>query len=174
MAVKIRLKKMGRKHRPFFRVCAMDARVPRGGRVIEELGTYDPMIRETDARAILKGERIDYWLGVGAKPTPKVAVLIRKYGAEGSHLEQQQSALEKLAGRVESLKSAATAEAEKAAANRPKPEEKTAEEPAAEATAAEATTDAENSESGGAEPAAGADEAKAESSTADDSAASDS
>ena len=55
MAVKIRMKKMGRKHRPFFRVCAVDSRAPRDGRVIEELGTYDPMVPETDARAILKG-----------------------------------------------------------------------------------------------------------------------
>ena len=78
MAVKIRLKKMGRTHRPFFRVCAMDQRSPRDGRVIEELGTYDPMVPETDARAILKGERIKYWLSVGAQPTPKVGTLIKK------------------------------------------------------------------------------------------------
>ena len=69
MAVRIRLKKMGRKHKPFFRVCATDARTPRDGRVIEELGYYDPMVRDTDARAILNGERIDYWLGVGAQPS---------------------------------------------------------------------------------------------------------
>ena len=50
------MKKMGRKHRPFFRICAMDIRVPRDGRVLEELGTYDPMVPETDARAILNGE----------------------------------------------------------------------------------------------------------------------
>ena len=82
MAVKIRLKKMGRTHRPFFRVCAMDVRAPRDGRVIEELGTYDPMVPETDARAILNGERIDYWIGVGAKATPKVGTLIKKYGKD--------------------------------------------------------------------------------------------
>ena len=44
MAVKIRMKKMGRKHRPFFRICAIDSRNPRDGRVLEELGTYDPMV----------------------------------------------------------------------------------------------------------------------------------
>jgi len=96
VAVRIRLKRMGRRHRPFFRVCAMDARTPRDGRVIEELGYYDPMVKEVDARAILNGERIDYWLGVGAQPTPKVKVLIKKYGAAGTHLEQQQAALERL------------------------------------------------------------------------------
>ena len=58
----------------------MDARAPRDGRVIEQLGTYDTSVPETDARAILKGERIAYWLGVGAQATPKVATLIKKYG----------------------------------------------------------------------------------------------
>ena len=84
MAVRIRLKRMGRTHRPFYRICAMDARAPRDGRVIEELGYYDPMVRETDARAVLNGERIDYWLGVGAQPSDKVKVLIRKYGSSGT------------------------------------------------------------------------------------------
>jgi small subunit ribosomal protein S16 len=87
------MKKMGRKHRPFYRVCAMDIRVPRDGRILEELGTYDPMVRETDARALLNGERIKYWLSVGAQPSDKVSVLIKKYGAEGSHLEAQRLAL---------------------------------------------------------------------------------
>ena len=96
MAVRLRMKKLGRKHRPFFRICAMDSRNPRDGRVIEELGYYDPKVRDTDARVVLKRDRVDYWLGVGAKPTPKVAVLIRKYGTDGSHLEQNAAALEKL------------------------------------------------------------------------------
>ncbi len=74
----------------------MDGRVPRDGRVIEEVGHYDPMVRETDARAVLNGERIDYWLGVGAKPTEKVGVLIKKYGTDGTHLEQQRQAIERL------------------------------------------------------------------------------
>lgn len=99
MAVKIRLKKMGRTHRPFFRVCAMDVRSPRDGRVIEELGTYDPMVPETDARAILNGERIAYWMGVGAQATPKVGTLIKKYGKDGSHLEAQAEAITRLGGR---------------------------------------------------------------------------
>ena len=96
MAVRIRLKRLGRTHRPFFRVCAMDCRSPRDGRAIEELGTYDPMVKDRDARAILNGERIDYWLSVGAQPSDKVKVLIKKYGTNGSHLSQQAEALEKL------------------------------------------------------------------------------
>lgn len=97
MSVRIRLKKFGRKHRPFFRLCAMDVRSPRDGRVLEELGYYDPMVPDTDARAVLNGERIKYWLSVGALPTPKAGVLIKKYGADGTHVAVQKAALEKLA-----------------------------------------------------------------------------
>jgi len=96
VAVRIRMKKLGRKKRPFFRICAVDSRCPRDGRVLEELGTYDPVLPETDARAILKGERINYWLSVGAQPSVNVKVLIKKYGTEGTHLEQQKAALERL------------------------------------------------------------------------------
>lgn len=96
MAVKIRMKKMGRHRRPFFRLCAIDSRAPRDGKVIEELGYYDPILRDVDARAVLKGERIAYWLSVGAQPSENCAVLIKKYGANGTHLEQQKAALEKL------------------------------------------------------------------------------
>ena len=74
----------------------MDARTPRDGRVIEELGYYDPMVPETDARAILRKDRIAYWLSVGAQPTPKVKVLIKKYAIPGTHLAQQKEALERL------------------------------------------------------------------------------
>ena len=97
MAVRIRMKKFGRKRRPFYRICAMDQRSARNGRVIEELGTYDPMVSELDARTVLNNERIAYWLSVGAQPTEKVGVLIKKYGPDGTDLEQQASALERLA-----------------------------------------------------------------------------
>ena len=142
MAVRIRLKKMGRKHKPFFRVCATDARTPRDGRVIEELGYYDPMVRDTDARAILNGERIDYWLGVGAQPSDKVAVLIKKYGSNGTHLEQQKAALEQISNRKQQA-AVAAANAQRALAEKLKAEEeaaaaKKAEEEAAAKAAAEA------------------------------------
>lgn len=99
MAVRIRLKKFGRTHRPYFRLCAVDSRAPRDGRVIEELGHYDPMVAETDARVRLKAERIDYWLGVGAQPSEKASVLIKKYGTGGTHLAAQEAALERLGKR---------------------------------------------------------------------------
>jgi small subunit ribosomal protein S16 len=91
------MKKMGRSHQPFFRICAVDKRSPRDGRVLEELGTYDPRVHETDARAILNAERIDYWLSVGAQPSENVAVLIKKYGTNGTHAPAQKTALERLA-----------------------------------------------------------------------------
>ena len=97
MAVRIRMKKLGRRHRPFYRVCAVDSRRPRDGRVLEELGTYDPMVPDVDARTMLNGERIQYWLSVGAQPSDKVCVLIKKYGVDGTHLEKQKAAMDKLA-----------------------------------------------------------------------------
>ena len=156
------MKKMGRTHRPFFRVCAMDARSPRDGRVIEELGIYDPMVPETDARAILKGERIDYWLSVGAQPTRKVGTLIKKYGTNGTHLTAQEEALARLSGRrsaaIESAKSAA------ASVEMPKPEEPKPEAPAeGEAPSDDAAAEAPAEGEAAAEtPAAEAAEAPAE------------
>lgn len=78
--VKIRMKSMGRKHRPFYRICAIDARAPRDGRAIEELGTYDPMVRETEKRYTIDKDRVQYWLSVGAQPSERVWVLLKKVG----------------------------------------------------------------------------------------------
>ena len=79
MAVRIRMKKLGRKHRPYFRIVAIDSRQPRDGRVLEELGSYDPSVKETDKRVRFKPDRVKYWIGVGAKPSEKCAVLFKKY-----------------------------------------------------------------------------------------------
>lgn len=79
--VVLRLKRFGRRHRPFYRVCAMDRRAPVNGKVIEELGWYDPLAAE-DRMMSLKIDRIDHWLGVGAQPSRTVANLIRKSGAD--------------------------------------------------------------------------------------------
>src|SRR6478609_6552078 len=78
--VRLRMKSFGRRHRPFFRICAMDIRSPRDGRAIEELGHYDPMVRNTEARTVLNVNRIRYWLSVGAQPSEKVAALLKKHG----------------------------------------------------------------------------------------------
>jgi len=82
VAVRIRMKKMGRKHRIYFRIVAIDSRQPRDGRVIEELGTYDPLIPDVDATTTLRPDRIKYWLGVGALPSARCATLFKKYMAK--------------------------------------------------------------------------------------------
>src|SRR6266566_4232903 len=73
------MKQMGRKHRHFFRIVAIDGRQPRDGRVIEELGTYDPEVKNTDERVTLKPTRIKHWLSVGAQPSDNVAIFLKKY-----------------------------------------------------------------------------------------------
>lgn len=78
MAVRIRMKRQGRTHRPYYRICVMDARNKRDGKAIEEVGHYDPMVPDKSARVKLNLERIDYWVSVGAQPSEKVAVLIKK------------------------------------------------------------------------------------------------
>ena len=95
--VRIRMKSLGRRHRPFFRICAMDLRSPRDGRAIEELGHYDPMVRNVQARTVLNVNRIRYWLSVGAQPSHKVQALLNRYGvkkpAPGEPWELPESAL---------------------------------------------------------------------------------
>ena len=78
--VRIRMKSLGRRHRPFFRICAIDSKRPRDGRAIEELGYYDPMSRNPETQTVLEVSRIRYWLSVGAQPSEKVAVLLKKHG----------------------------------------------------------------------------------------------
>src|SRR5918993_3111558 len=80
--VRLRMKSLGRRHRPFFRICAMDLRSPRDGRAIEELGHHDPMVRNVDARTVLNKSRIRYWLSVGAQPSEKVQALLKRHGVK--------------------------------------------------------------------------------------------
>jgi small subunit ribosomal protein S16 len=138
------MKKMGRAHRAFFRVCAFDQNSPRDGRPLEELGTYDPSVSDADARAVLNGERVAYWLGVGAQPSEKVAVLIKKYGKDGTHLSKQQEALAKLSA-PKSIPDPGEP------ASKPK---KPGDEPAAEATPVEAAAAPDMQESAAEAPAA--------------------
>ena len=80
MAVKIRMKMMGRKHRPFFRICAVDSRNPRDGRVLEELGTYDPMVHDTDCPDAVEGRAHRVLAGRRRRSRRiKVRTLIKKY-----------------------------------------------------------------------------------------------
>lgn len=79
MAVKIRLARFGAKKRPFYRIVVADERYPRDGRFLETVGTYNPMVEPSEVT--MKQERIQYWLGQGAKPTSTVNSLIKKQGA---------------------------------------------------------------------------------------------
>ncbi|MBQ2377346.1 MAG: 30S ribosomal protein S16 [Clostridia bacterium] len=78
MAVKIRLKRIGAKKTPFYRVVVADSRYPRNGRFIEEIGYYDPM--KTPAEIKLDNEKVEKWLKNGAQPTETVKSLIAKNG----------------------------------------------------------------------------------------------
>lgn len=78
MAVKIRLRRMGAKKAPFYRVVVADSRYPRDGRFIEEIGTYNPLTEPADI--IIDAEKAQKWLGNGAQPTDTVKVLLKKSG----------------------------------------------------------------------------------------------
>jgi small subunit ribosomal protein S16 len=77
--VKIRLRRLGAKKKPFYRIVAADSRYPRDGRFIEELGTYNPLV--TPAEITVDAERIQSWIKNGAQPTETVKALLKKAGA---------------------------------------------------------------------------------------------
>jgi small subunit ribosomal protein S16 len=132
--VKIRLRRFGKKNTPVYRVVVADGRSPRDGRIIEEIGTYDPMLKNNNFT--LKLDRVDYWLGVGAQASDTVTSFIKKARKAGD----EASAEEPLAEAVD-----APVETENAA----EPEAVAAEEPAAEkATEPEAPAATEASASG--------------------------
>jgi small subunit ribosomal protein S16 len=145
VSVRIRMRRMGRSHQPYFRICAIDRHAPNHGRVLEELGTYDPRVPDTDARAVLKGDRVDHWLSVGAEPTEKVAVLIKKYGTGGTRLDAQKVALERLAQPKVVPDPGEPASTSKPSKSKEAPAEEAApeEEPAAVGAGAEAEASAE-------------------------------
>lgn len=78
MAVKIRLKRIGAKKNPFYRVVVADARYPRDGRFIEELGTYNPLTDPAEVK--IDGDKAAKWLKDGAQPTDTVKALLKKAG----------------------------------------------------------------------------------------------
>lgn len=78
MAVKIRMRRMGSKRRPFYRLVVADSRSPRDGRFIEEIGYYNPAVEPVDIK--IKDERAVKWLNDGAQPTDTVRVLFKKHG----------------------------------------------------------------------------------------------
>ena len=86
MAVKLRLKRLGRTNRPFYRLNAIDSRSPRDGRVIEELGFYNPIEKDKAKQFSANLERCRYWLDHGAVPSETVSSLLKKSGVEHKSL----------------------------------------------------------------------------------------
>ena len=76
--VKIRLRRMGAKKNPYYRIVVADSHFPRDGRFIEEIGYYNPMVKPAEVK--VDGERAKYWLQCGAQPTDTVRVLLKKTG----------------------------------------------------------------------------------------------
>ena len=89
MAVKLRIKRMGSKAKPFYRIVAADARSPRDGRFLETVGTYDPI--KKDAPVMVDEEKAMYWLNNGAIPTDTVRSILSKQGIMKKYAEQKKA-----------------------------------------------------------------------------------
>ena len=142
MSVKLRLKRIGARNTPIYRIVATDSRTKRDGRPIEELGTYNPVL-QTEPNFDLNLERAEHWLSVGAQPSDTVRSFIRKARRAAAGLPPKES------------------KPKKAAQPEPAEEPKAEETPAAEAPAAEEAAEAPAEETATEEPAAEAEEAPA-------------
>jgi small subunit ribosomal protein S16 len=89
MAVKLRMMRIGRRHRPFFRINAVDGRTPRNGKILEKLGHYDPIEKDKDKQLVLNQDRIKYWLQKGAVPSDSVSELLVKVGIKHKYAQQR-------------------------------------------------------------------------------------
>lgn len=76
--VRIRLTRIGRKNRPYYRIAVFDARTKRDGKYLENIGTYDPLAKEAAKRFQIKKDRLKYWLSQGARPTDSVRLHLKK------------------------------------------------------------------------------------------------
>jgi small subunit ribosomal protein S16 len=89
MAVKLRMTRIGRRHRPFFRINAVESRTPRDGKVLEKLGHYDPIEKDPAKQIILNRERAEYWLEKGAIPSDTVSQILLKAGIKHKYADEQ-------------------------------------------------------------------------------------
>jgi small subunit ribosomal protein S16 len=125
MAMKIRLARGGSKKRPFYRIVAADSRMPRDGRFIEKLGTYNPLLpKDSEERVKMNIERVQYWLDQGAQPSDRVARFLEAAGtlakterANPNKGEPGQKAKDRAEEKAEKAKAAAEAPAEEAPAD---------------------------------------------------------
>ncbi len=127
MAMKIRLARGGSKKRPFYRIVAADSRMPRDGRFIEKLGTYNPLLaKDSEDRVKMDIERVQHWIAQGAQPTDRVARMLEAAGVKekternnpkkGTPGKKAQERVEEKAAKKAALEEAANAPAEEAAA----------------------------------------------------------
>jgi small subunit ribosomal protein S16 len=120
MSLKIRLSRGGAKKRPFYRVVVADARMPRDGRFIEKIGTFDPLKAKDDAsRLVLDVEKAKDWLAKGAQPTDRVERLLSNLGVlkrDARNNPEKAQPKKKAQERLAATAAAATAAAEAAAA----------------------------------------------------------
>ncbi|MDD5063688.1 MAG: 30S ribosomal protein S16 [Phycisphaerae bacterium] len=89
MAVKLRMMRMGRRNRPYFRINAIDSRNPRDGKIIEKLGHYDPIEKDLSKQIVLNIERVKYWLDNGAIPSDTVSEMLLKLGIKTKCAEKR-------------------------------------------------------------------------------------
>ncbi|MCY4337165.1 MAG: 30S ribosomal protein S16 [Litoreibacter sp.] len=137
MAMKIRLARGGSKKRPFYRVVAADSRMPRDGRYVEKLGTYNPLLpKDSEERVKLDMERVQHWLDKGAQPTDRVSRFLEAAGV----LEKKERANMKKAEPGKKAQDRAEEKAAKAQAAKEAAEEAAAA-PAEEAPAEEAAAE---------------------------------
>src|SRR5688572_22692683 len=106
MAVKLRLKRLGRTNGSVFRLNPIDSRSPRDGRVIEELGYYDPRNKDQAKQFVAKLDRCRYWLDVGAIPSGTVSSLLKKNGVEHKQLRLPRPGKPKAAAPADAAKAA--------------------------------------------------------------------
>ena len=89
MSVKLRLTRMGRRHRPFFRINAVDGRTPRDGRILEKIGHYDPLEKDVDKQIVLQKERVEFWLAQGAVPSDTVSEILLRHGIKHKYAAEK-------------------------------------------------------------------------------------
>ena len=89
MAVKLRMTRIGRRHRPFFRINAIESRAPRDGVILEKLGHYDPLEKDPAKQIVLNLERVKYWLEKGAVPSDTVSEILLRHGIKHKYAEQK-------------------------------------------------------------------------------------
>jgi len=151
MAIALRLSRGGAKKRPYYRIVAADARSPRDGKYLEQIGTYNPLLAKDDENRVkLNEDRARYWLGVGAQPSDRVlrfldaaGILERAPRSNPKKAEPGEKAKERAEEKAEKLKEAeeaakAAEEEAKAAAEAPAEEAAAEEAPAEEAAPEEA------------------------------------